>query len=288
MSKHIYSKNSALVYIAVNLSSSTLKSYVGVTTRSLSIRKSIHLSDSKRKSNIPFHKSIKKYGSKNFQWFILDITNDVKYAFNILEPYYIKLCRSFIKENGYNLTLGGEGIPGKKCSPETISKMCKIAQKRGNNHIPKVLDEQTLRKLYLDQSKSMIEIGKILKCSRVMVSKWLINYHISIRYGGVTKHKPSKEFLLDKYLIEHLSMVEIGSLLNVTHDLVSKWLKDYQIPINPGCPRKIPSPSKEILEFWYNKNRLGTKTIAKKFNVNESVAKRWLKESEIPLRLKLT
>lgn len=54
-----------------------------------------------------FHKAIEKYGEENFDWEIIDSTEDFQKA-NELESYYIKKYNSF-KPNGYNMTFGGDG-----------------------------------------------------------------------------------------------------------------------------------------------------------------------------------
>ena len=54
-----------------------------------------------------FHKAIEKYGEENFEWEIIDSTEDFQKA-NELESYYIKEYNSF-KPNGYNMTFGGDG-----------------------------------------------------------------------------------------------------------------------------------------------------------------------------------
>lgn len=54
-----------------------------------------------------FHKAIEKYGEENFEWEIIDSTEDFQEA-NELESYYIKKYNSF-KPNGYNMTFGGDG-----------------------------------------------------------------------------------------------------------------------------------------------------------------------------------
>jgi len=110
MSNHTYQTKKYVIYIYINLCSPTLKSYVGVTN-DFHRRNKKHKSDSKNPKYY-FHKSIYRYGWENFLCFILEETDDVDYAYKLLEPYYIKLCRSFHKDNGYNLTLGGEGPAG--------------------------------------------------------------------------------------------------------------------------------------------------------------------------------
>jgi group I intron endonuclease len=123
MSINTYPTKTAIIYIYINLCSPTLKSYVGITTN-FRRRKHEHKRDSEN-SNGYFHRAIKKHGWQNFVCFVLDKTVNIEYARTELEPYYIKLCKSFYTENGYNLTLGGEGNSGLICTEETKQKISK-------------------------------------------------------------------------------------------------------------------------------------------------------------------
>ena len=101
------------------------KVYIGKTKRSLNQRIKEHLRDSKRKTlqHLYFYRALRKYGIENFDWHILDYTND---SLDILEMYYIDYFKSYYF--GYNSTLGGEGVkvidlkPRTKQHCENISK----------------------------------------------------------------------------------------------------------------------------------------------------------------------
>jgi group I intron endonuclease len=145
MSTTIY--QTAQIYIYINLCSPTLKSYVGFTT-DFERRKKEHLYYATHEASGYFYNAIRKYGWKNFIPFVLEETNDIEFARDELEPRYIKLCKSFSKENGYNMTLGGEGCMGYVCSEETKRKI-------GNASRGKQLSEETKRKM------SQAHLGKL-------------------------------------------------------------------------------------------------------------------------------
>lgn len=97
------------------------KRYIGQTIKDLETRKGAHISRaSHNKSNNYFHSAILKYGSKNFDWKILDKCDNIK-VLNSLEIFYIGYYDTF--EKGYNLTCGGGGSPGCKPSAETRKKI---------------------------------------------------------------------------------------------------------------------------------------------------------------------
>jgi hypothetical protein len=92
------------------------KVYVGYTGKSLEARRAGHEHDSVR-SNLPFHKAIRKYGS-SMEWKVLiDSVTTIEEAHK-LEKSTILEYESYKRNKGYNCTFGGDG-----CSPtEEIKK----------------------------------------------------------------------------------------------------------------------------------------------------------------------
>ena len=86
------------------------KKYIGQTRCGIEIRLRQHIKDSRGNSNYPIHRAIRKYGIENFDVTTICSTN-VDHL-NELEQYYIKKYRTFFKDGGYNLTLGGDGSAG--------------------------------------------------------------------------------------------------------------------------------------------------------------------------------
>lgn len=72
---------------------------------------------------IALSRATRKYGWESFDFTILAETDDANTAWNILEPKYITEYKSNNPEYGYNLTMGGQGTPGRKFSPETKQRM---------------------------------------------------------------------------------------------------------------------------------------------------------------------
>lgn len=85
------------------------KCYIGKTTKTVEWRWKIHIRHSKfDNDHLLFHRAIKKYGVENFILEIID-TADNENELNEKEKYWIEYYKSYLKENGYNLTKGGEG-----------------------------------------------------------------------------------------------------------------------------------------------------------------------------------
>ena len=82
-----------------------------------------HINISKGITKTPpfyIHRAINKYGKENFQFSVIYSSEDVDHIKNEMEPYFISLFDS--KENGYNLTEGGDGTIG-WVPPETTRQI---------------------------------------------------------------------------------------------------------------------------------------------------------------------
>lgn len=96
-----------IVYKATNKINN--KVYIGITTKTLEHRKSIHKKDSKTK-NTYFYKAIRKHGFDNFKWEVIDTAQSIE-ELHEKEIAYIKQYESFDnKEKGYNTTSGGGSL----------------------------------------------------------------------------------------------------------------------------------------------------------------------------------
>jgi len=122
------SKYYGIVYKATNKING--KSYIGQTTQFLCRRIADHVSKSLNdKDAYYFHKAIKKHGKDSFVWTIIGESVS-REDLNNLEIEMIKKYDTF--NNGYNLTLGGEGASGYKLTEEVKDKISKTLS--GKNH----------------------------------------------------------------------------------------------------------------------------------------------------------
>lgn len=114
-----------IVYLATSPSG---KQYVGVTTVGIINRMKKHYRTAKANSNNQLIcKAINKYGFENIKWDIIDFAKDKEELIE-LEIFWInKLCT--FKPNGYNSTIGGEGVIGYILTEEEKQKR-KNAQKK--------------------------------------------------------------------------------------------------------------------------------------------------------------
>jgi len=121
------------------------KIYIGQTIKSLNARISNHISDAlANKYNVHFHSALRKYGADNFEWGIIAECDDID-ELNRLEIYFIGWYDTY--NNGYNMTMGGEGISGWKHTEEAKRKNSE-AHKGGNHPMyGKHPTEETRKKL---------------------------------------------------------------------------------------------------------------------------------------------
>jgi len=93
--------------------------YVGFTSKNPPEKRfSEHKCCARKSSPAHLHRAMKKYGSDNFSFIILESTNDREYGQRVLEPQYIAELKP-----KYNMTDGGEVRSGYRLSEESKQKI---------------------------------------------------------------------------------------------------------------------------------------------------------------------
>jgi group I intron endonuclease len=126
----------AIIYKITNTINN--KSYIGFTVKSAEHRLKIHIRSAQSGWNSILHKAIRKYGKENFIVEVLEESDDEKFLLNEREQYYIEKYDTF--NNGYNMTLGGEGSSGFKHKSETKKLISDQYKERWKN--PDFLEKQ--------------------------------------------------------------------------------------------------------------------------------------------------
>lgn len=176
------------------------KCYIGQTTNELLRRKKWN-SNIYHYAGTKIDRARKKYGYKNFKYEVL-VRN--KYSsrsiaiedLNRLEIYYIGLYDSY--KNGYNCTIGGEGVTGVKLTEEQIDKVRKANK-------GKRLSEEQKRKIGEGSRKWQNTIEGKIKMSNARKGK----KHKKKHQGFESIKK--KILKLDKYgniIAEYSSIIE--------------------------------------------------------------------------------
>lgn len=159
--KILDNKQKMIIYKVTNIINS--KVYIGRTVGTLRYRYRKHLYDIKHRNSCPLlYNAIRKYGMINFNWETIDVANSVN-ELNEKEKYYIKLYNSNNKDNGYNLTEGGDGTDGYKHTEECKYNMSKIKKRQLNNNKYKQKIKENLNKYHNSRKYKLERINVILK-----------------------------------------------------------------------------------------------------------------------------
>lgn len=115
---------------------STGKSYIGFTSQNPpSKRWEEHQAKACLGSKHHFHRALRKYGTKEFAWSILEQGWDARIGLEIREPYWISVLKP-----EYNETAGGEGTLGLKHPPRSkeyrkAQRLAKLGTKNPKNSV---------------------------------------------------------------------------------------------------------------------------------------------------------
>lgn len=205
------------------------KVYIGKTTRTSEERWISLLAEVKRGSSNLIHRAIRKYGSESF-------TTDILYEartyeeLSKMETFFIILHQSHKPENGYNLTLGGDGA-----APGELNPMW------GKTHTDEV--KAALRAVHLGTKQTEETKRKIGEASRGEKNGFYGKTHTSeralegCRKGGLshigekrsieTREKISRAHrgkrFSEKHCL-HISEAKKGTILSSeTRKKISEW-----------------------------------------------------------------
>lgn len=160
-------------YIVYKFTSPSGRSYIGITSKGIEHRLNKHLIDAKLNSyNSVFHKAIKKYGIDAFTLDII-VENVPHYFISAFEKYWINYYDTY--NNGYNSTLGGEGMAGFYPSKETREKQA--AAKRGKKLAQETKDKMSKQRSGLNNHMAIpVDIFDYktdeLVASKVCLAEW--------------------------------------------------------------------------------------------------------------------
>jgi hypothetical protein len=129
------------------------KKYIGQTCRDLSRRVIEHNHAANKLPTKMFHRAINKYFNGSLiesQYEILDVAYSKEELTN-LEIEYIKKFDSFGK-NGYNMTIGGEGVKGYIYTDDDRKKMSEIALEFYKSHPEHSAKMSIMRKKYYEDN----------------------------------------------------------------------------------------------------------------------------------------
>jgi transposase-like protein len=154
--------------------------------------------------------------------------------------------------------------------------------------------KEELNKLYNEERKSTIQIGRKLGITDNTIRRWMRKYNLPIRRTlknelpkGFTK--PTKEELNRLYHDERKSLKEIGKELGgVSTTFVSNLMERYRIDRRDSSESRLPKdfikPTKEELNRLYHNEGKSTVEIGKKLGITDSTISRWMRKYNLPIR----
>jgi len=182
-----------IIYQAKNIINS--KCYIGKTVENLESRKWKHHSESNKiKPKYKFHRALKKYSKENFEWFIIGyIDNDIEHRLNEMEMFFIKKYDS--KNNGYNMTDGGEGFWGfnpyaNKTEKELKAWKRKLSESKKGKKCGS--EHHQFHKKRTDEEKSKISNTLYETFKNPEIRKKMSDSRIGIKLSKKTKLRISK------------------------------------------------------------------------------------------------
>lgn len=131
-------------------SSPSNKKYYGYTI-SFDSRKARHKKYCDKGVKTHFYDAIRKYGWDNIKWNITEIHNNLSKnnLYKILkerEIYWIEKDKTYLREYGYNMTMGGDGRTGSPNPPETIERLKNLLRGRTTHRKGITLKEEMIQK----------------------------------------------------------------------------------------------------------------------------------------------
>lgn len=135
-------------------------------------------------------------------------------------------------------------------------------------------NEETLRRLYVDEGMSTNAIGEELGCHGPTVARWLRNHGIEVRDHGT--HQDPKhpkladgDWLSEQYEEKYRTTAEIASELDTSRSNVRRWMKKAGIELRNQLPKRPELDDEEQLREWYEGEMLDTTEIADRIGCSQ-------------------
>ena len=250
-----------IIYLAKNKVNG--KVYVGQTIKTLEKRRSEHENQAYKKAIVYFQKALRHYGLDNFEWSVLDQTEDRK-ELNEKEKQWIRKLDSCNPRFGYNGTYGGDGViptieTRKKNSISKKGNKYKVGYKCRPEQIERI-SEST--KQGWEGRKEKIKSGEIILPEKEKMSEWM-------KKAWVTRRKRLKEGILIQKPSKKKGVPLSPELKKKTSDGIKKWWKENKeriIKSRSKYPKRIISEETREKLSKVHKGHLTSKETRKKIS----------------------
>ena len=246
------------IYGYLNLETNEID-YVGQTSVSFRQRDRDHRKEGQNRSTI-FDYKLRAHPNK-YIMIPLAYCDDVD-SLNLLETFYIYYFNTIDKDN---YTWGGDTLRG-KWHPSFRND----------------LDDDEIRKLYIEEEISIVQIGEKLGASDRIISYRLKKQGIKLRSKGKRRDDLDDEEIKKLYIKEGLSIYQIGEKLGASDRTISNRLKKQGIKLR-SKGRSCNDLDDEEIKKMYIEEGLSTVQIGEKFGVSSPTISKRLKKQGIKL-----
>lgn len=145
------------------------------------------------------------------------------------------------------------------------------------NGRPVYMDKEWLYEQYIVKNKSLSEIADFCGVSNTCIDTWLVHFGIIKRNITEKKIYQDKDWLYQKYIVENLSLSQIGELCGVNSRLIQTYCQRfglYKCGIKEA--EKYPYKNPEWLKKQYWDNGLSVQEIADICGVGYDCIRKWI------------
>ena len=237
--------------------------YIGQTVVSFEERWNKHKKRlrNNRHYNSMLQRAFNKYGEEAFIYKIIHLCDELD-DLNELEKYYIKKYDTY--NNGYNLTLGGEGYVIK--NEEVMNEIRKKARESARSKSKFTIKQIENVKIMLSKPSELIQNLKIKDISEKTGVKKSVVYNIlkmrswvdvreDLNEQIILENKKNKlaGLIVDDFLKKELTINEISQKYELTVETVRTYLKKNKIAISElNKMNKQKKQKKVILDLFSN------------------------------------
>jgi transposase len=148
--------------------------------------------------------------------------------------------------------------------------------------VKKGLNKETLKKLYIKEEKTTVEIAKMFASSPNTIQNKCREYGIKLRPGGTIIKGLNKSVLQKLYVNESKSIKEIAEMLSCSYSTIRQNCNKYSIELRGH--KNIKGLTKVLLKKLYIKEGKTTREIAQIIGCSREIIRRSCKQYGIPLR----
>lgn len=148
-----------------------------------------------------------------------------------------------------------------------------------------------LYRLYIDNQKTLGEIGEMFETNRVTIRNWLKSADIEVRsmseVGLCGTPRPSDDELKRMYIDDGMTTLDMADSIGVAFGTVNRWLKKAGVPLRQTSEIMLCGklkPSSDELYKLYIEDMLSTTEISTIYNISSGTVLRDMRDAGIKAR----